>query len=49
MENGSAAWVIFVAFRLGPGAPTSQRKNRFEADSVIRATRDHSTSGAPDR
>jgi putative oxidoreductase len=41
--------LIFVAFRLGPGTPTSQQKNRFQADSVMRATRDHSTSGAPDR
>jgi putative oxidoreductase len=41
--------LIFVTFRLGPGTPTSQQKNRFQADSVMRATRDHSTSGAPDR
>ena len=41
--------LIFVTFRLGPGTPTSPQKNRFQADSVTRATRDHSTSGAPDR
>jgi putative oxidoreductase len=41
--------LIFVTFRLGPGTPTSQQKNRFQADSVMPATRDHSTSGTPDR
>jgi putative oxidoreductase len=41
--------LCFVTFRLGPGTPTSHRKAKFQADSVLRATRDHSTPDAPGR
>jgi putative oxidoreductase len=41
--------LCFVTFRLGPGTPTSQRKAKFQAASVMRETRDHSTPGAPGR
>jgi len=41
--------LIFVSFRLGPGTPTSQKKDTFQADSVMRSTRNLSTSGAPGR
>ena len=41
--------LIFVSFRLGPGIPTSQKKDTFQGDSVMRATRNDSTSGAPER
>src|SRR6185436_9935800 len=33
--------LIFVSFRLGPGTPSSQKKDTFQADSE--------TSGAPER
>src|SRR5260370_20155593 len=39
--------LCFVSFR--SGLPTSQRKAPFQADSVMRATGDHSTSGTPGR
>ena len=42
------AGLIFVSFRSGP-APKSQTNATFQPDSVMRATRDHSTSGAPGR
>jgi len=41
--------LIFVSFRSGSDTPTSQTKAMLQADSVMRATRDHSTSGAPGR
>jgi len=41
--------LIFVCFRSGPGTSTSQKKDSSQADSVMRATRDHSTPGAPGR
>src|SRR2546428_3093707 len=41
--------LIFVSFRLGPSTPTSQSKATSQADSVMRAARNHSTSGAPGR
>ena len=41
--------LIFVSFRLGPGTPPSQKKDTFQADSVMRSTRNLSTSGAPGR
>src|SRR6266436_7914992 len=35
--------LIFVSFRSGSDSPTSQTKAMLQADSVMRATRDHST------
>ncbi len=46
MTCDSSRLFCFVTFRSGPGTPTSPRKATFQADSVMRATRDHSTPGA---